>query len=70
MRYSGFTLFFNPGNKKWQLSVRPEGEAGWIVDYVSEAQAQRVLRGLERDPASSLEDTAAELAAAIRRRYK
>lgn len=49
MRYVGFTLFYNPTRKNWQMSVQPEGEPGWLVNQVTEERAQKVFRVLEQE---------------------
>jgi hypothetical protein len=64
--YTGFTLFFNPGVQKWQLSVRHEGEQGWIVNHVTEGKAERLFRLLETR-LETLESAGADLAATLRR---
>lgn len=46
-RLEGFTLFYQPTRKGWQMSVRRKGESGWDVKLVSEDQAQRLLAMLQ-----------------------
>lgn len=46
---SGFTLFEHRG-RGWQMSVRPKGEAGWIVKVIPDEQARAILSQLEHDP--------------------
>lgn len=45
---TGFTLFFNPVKKNWQLSLRYEGVDGWDVKFVSDKEAQDFLSDLDQ----------------------
>jgi hypothetical protein len=44
---SGFTLFEIKDG--WQMSIRPANEPGWIVQRVTDAEAQAILVALEND---------------------
>jgi hypothetical protein len=53
---TGFTLFYNPSKKRWQKSLRYEGEVGWSVNHISETSAQDILAGLQHKATYSSED--------------
>ncbi len=38
---SGLTLF--KSRQGWQLSIRPAGEDGWSIRYISDADAAQIL---------------------------
>jgi hypothetical protein len=44
---SGFTLFYQPTKKGWQMSTRRQSEAGWSVQIIPDADAQRLLSMIE-----------------------
>lgn len=39
----GFTLFYQPTRKGWQMSIRRTGEPGWDIKLVTEAEAQSIF---------------------------
>ncbi len=45
---TGFTLF--PTSKGWQMSIRPKSELGWLIRFIEDADARRILDSLEHDP--------------------
>jgi hypothetical protein len=43
----GFTLFYQPTKKAWQMSTRRKSETGWSVTTVPDEQANNLLSMLE-----------------------
>jgi hypothetical protein len=58
---SGFTLFENKDG--WQMSIRPANEPGWIVQRITNEEAQAILVALENDKRfSTIDVTVGKLA--------